>query len=267
MSQSIRNGSQRRGVALENKSTKIQNKIIRTQQIPQGQENFYRTNEVGTPVPYYDQNNDLVTKNAEFNPRMLSDMTSAVPGEKRVDTIAQYNDGSGKLYGQTPNPFGLRQPPANYGKVILNDQFFDFLQKKRELELWSDFEAFKLSLVDTSNEPLREWWKKHHPELWEKKKKAYEDELEINKKFELLKLMGATTEEDLKWIYLHSLSQKGISPLAPQSRPVENRLNVDWQKDPNNGVGQNFFEPKFRNSSNSGGSSVNFKTEDDDDLL
>ena len=143
-------------------------------------------------------------------------MSSQVPGEKRFQTMGGYADG--KYTDDSPNPFP--QGDGNLGKVFLDDNFFDFLQQKKELEIWNDYENFKLSLINTGYEALREWWKRHHPDLWQKKVQAYNDQLEIKKKYDMLMMTGANSEEDLRWLYLASVNAKGsFKPATGEREP------------------------------------------------
>jgi hypothetical protein len=71
-----------------------------------------------------------------------------------------------------------------------------------------DYELWKIAQINTDNPAIREWWKKVHPEVWQKKKDHFNRQLEIEKKYAEIQMRGIESEEDLRWLYLYQTNQK-----------------------------------------------------------
>lgn len=262
MSKSVRPGATAAGGALDEASRNVQAFKQRNQEVPLGmrQKGTMETNRTsdsasenmpGAGTQMLEETTKAGTRETRrFSSESatgagpgwnhLADMSSEVPGQKRMDTMRWYEqgnwDGKGFPFGSDP-----AKDKGGLGQVYLGDQFFDFLQKKKEIELWNDFETFKMSLIDTSDEALRTWWRKHHPDLWERKLKAYDDMLEVKKKYDKLMFTGANSEEDLRWLYLASINMdKNASAsgrpfqfqkLQPKTTNPEDLLRFDITRD------------------------------------
>lgn len=265
MSKSVRFGATEAGASLDGASRNIQAFKQRNQEVPQGmrQAGVMQTNRVtprapndgvpplpgaGTPM-LVDTGVAGTKETTRFSSHAatgagpgwnhLAEMSTEVPGQKRMDTMNWYNDGK---WNNAGFPFGAEQAPGKggLGQVYLDSGFFDFIQKKKEVEMWNDYETFKMSLVDTSDEALRSWWKEHHPDLWDRKKKAYEDMLEVKKKYDLMMFTGANSEEDLRYLYLMSINSKvgglgagrplQFQTLQPKTFPPQDLLRFDIER-------------------------------------
>lgn len=232
MSKSVRIDRLAKGADIRDASRNVQAFKQRNQEIPADSRDQYETNDIGVGenaggTPWINGLKDKegtyqtqygTSQSATLRPGWdhLADMSSELPEEKRVQTMAYYNEGKYPK-GDNIMPYNKQAGPGSQGKVLLDDGFFDFLQKKKELELWNHYESFKMALVDTKDEPLREWWKRHHPDLWKKKMQAYEDMLEVKKKFDYLMFAGANSEEDLRWLYLASINSNMDTTGVPLS--------------------------------------------------
>lgn len=184
----------------------------------------------------------------------LSGMSTADPLDKYYESVATYGDGKAAInYPLTEEGLTegerIKGVAMHLGKPYLDSEFFDFLQRKKELALWQDYELWKIGMVRTDNPAIREWWKKVHPDLWKKKKEHFDRSLEIKKKYAEIQMRGVESEEDLRWLYLYNLNNNKTmdndvtslrntsnftkpSPHTPSDRlvfmePSENIFSVD----------------------------------------
>lgn len=142
----------------------------------------------------------------------LSGMSSGDPQDKYFESVATYSNptqsGNYPLTETRISGAGVTYAPMNLGKPYLGSEFFDFLQRKKELAILQDYELWKIAQINTSNPAIREWWKKVHPEVWQKKKDHFNRQLEIEKKYAEIQMRGIESEEDLRWLYLYQTNQK-----------------------------------------------------------
>lgn len=92
-----------------------------------------------------------------------------------------------------------------YGKVFLGNRYFDYMEDKKALQFYQEYELWKLSQVDLQRPSVRDWWQKKWPELVKKKTSFMNKYLELEKKRQEIQINGIQGEEDLRFLYLYRM--------------------------------------------------------------
>lgn len=179
----------------------------------------------------------------------LADMATGNKEDQHFDNILWYN----KNYAALPRSDGGTHG-QDLGKVILDDRFFGYLQKKKEQEFFKQYQMFKLNLVDLSSPPLRDYWQKKFPELVQKKLQFYKNREAIRARFNEIKIRGPNDRADLEFIYLYNLGVFDTSDSGdindylnnPADKKIWNAAvnqgiiqwdKIDWNSDLNQPIG------------------------------
>ncbi len=91
---------------------------------------------------------------------------------------------------------------ANLGKAHLGGDFFAYLERKKQLEMWKNFQMFKMNLVDLSTPARRKWWAEKQPELFQKKMDYYHIQTMIEGRRKEIEIRGVQDEADLLFMFL-----------------------------------------------------------------
>lgn len=113
------------------------------------------------------------------------------------------------------------------GKVWLQPEFWDYAARKRDEELRSQFEVFKMNQVDVKNPAARAYWEKKDPEMLEKIRQGYEDKMATQARMARIELYGVQSEDDMMFMFLQS--EDGNMPqIYPQSSSAPVAENQSW---------------------------------------
>lgn len=185
-----------------------------------------KISEMTTQDPSIDQDSQL---------EGFADIGTANVEDQYFDNVDWYRNVYSKIGGTGPHGKDL-------GEVVLDDRYFKYLEKKKEQEWYKGYEWFKLSLVDLSDPPVRDYWQKKFPELVDKKMKFYKNREAINARLNEIKIRGPQGKEDLEFVYLYNLGMFDTSEISdvnsylsnPQDRKIWNAaMNkgvINWDK-------------------------------------
>lgn len=97
------------------------------------------------------------------------------------------------------------------GKVQIRDDspFWDYVARKKALELQEQFQSFIYNQIDLSSPESREYWESKFPEFTKQLREGLYKNRLIKAKLEDIGLYGARNEKDMWLLYLR---EKGIGP-------------------------------------------------------
>lgn len=145
----------------------------------------------------------------------LADMATGNKEDQYFDNVAWYSSVYKDALGHKDD----------LGKVILDDRFFGWLEKKKEQEWFKQYQLWKLSLVDLSSPPVRDWWQKQFPELVQKKLLFYRNREQVRAKLNEIKIRGPDGRADLEFLYLYNLGMFDSSDMNDVNEYLMNPQN------------------------------------------
>lgn len=136
----------------------------------------------------------------------------------------------------------MRPPPAmakgqvfgntQVGTAFVPEEFWNYVERRREEVLFTEFEKWKLAQIDFGNEPHMDWWRKTFPDLVERKLKSLDYDLEIQKRVAKMNVTGINNMDDLWFLWNLRQSQNAdiqynaLTPIPDAwLKPAENYLN------------------------------------------
>jgi len=111
----------------------------------------------------------------------------------------------------------------NFGKAILNNEFFQYLQDKKCAEMLREYETWKLSLVNFESPAERQYWQRKFPELAQKKMDYHRGRAQIDALRNEIRSNGPQTANDFKFLYLDFMNLFETADLDTINFYVNNR--------------------------------------------
>jgi len=89
------------------------------------------------------------------------------------------------------------------GQVQLGSDFFDYLEKKRQLSLYNEYKKFVYNQIDLSEPQKRDYWQKLFPEFVNDKMEAMEHISKMKERVNLINIRGIQNMNDMlvKWMW------------------------------------------------------------------
>lgn len=132
-----------------------------------------------------------------------------------------------KIYGKMPKK-GTNERGEDLGRVRLDDEFFEYMARKKDKAEKLQYDMYKLQMVDLSTPSLRAYWQKRFPELVERKMLYFRNKAHLMAKYNEINARGVDSMEDMKFIYMYNMRVFDIS--TPEDvalyiqNPVDNRM-------------------------------------------
>lgn len=163
--------------------------------------------------------------------------TYTIPDEKKWNVRRRFTDdkGNAMLIGRDRGRVwegGVGLVPGEFntvGKVMLDESYFDFVQREMEREEADAFKCFVFNNMDISTPVKKEYWKKRCPDLFEELKIGLTKKIADEFTEAIIGLNGPQNEEDYEWLwknvvqkqlYTTKLDANGnYPPRGPTTRP------------------------------------------------
>lgn len=87
------------------------------------------------------------------------------------------------------------------GLAIAPNEFFDYLERKKDSELYAQYQAWAINQSDMSTPEARAYWNKILGWVAEKRDSLVEEQANIQKKIAKLKIHGIQSEEDMMFLF------------------------------------------------------------------
>lgn len=132
-----------------------------------------------------------------------------------------------KIYGKMPK-LGVNERGEDLGRVKLDDEFFSYMERKRNKAMDLEYDMYKLQMVDLSTPSLRAYWQKRFPQLVERKLLYIRNKAQLLAKLQEVNARGVQDMEDMKFIYMYNLKVFDVS--TPEDvalyiqNPVDSRM-------------------------------------------
>lgn len=99
---------------------------------------------------------------------------------------------------------GAQNAITNAGVAVAPESFFDYMDRKSQMDLQANYEAWAFNQATLDTPEGREWWFRMSPWLKDKQVEVLEEQANLQKQMARIKITGPQNEDDLKFIFAYN---------------------------------------------------------------